>query len=103
MDILIKNMEMPKSCEECWMTYEGESDNCPVVNESVVEYMIEEKRHPKCPLIPVPEHGDLVDRDAVATAMRDYLINHFGERLDEDLSNAIYALIAEAEVVLEKT
>lgn len=49
------------------------------------------------------KHGDLVDRDSVATTMRDYLLNHFGEKLDEDLSNAIYALIAEAEVVLERT
>lgn len=53
--------------------------------------------------VEIPEHGDLVDRDAVATAMREYLLNHLGERLDEDLSNAIYALIAEAEVVLERT
>jgi len=53
MDILIKNMEMPSCCEECWMTYEGDSENCPVVNESVVKYMVEETRHPHCPLIPV--------------------------------------------------
>ena len=65
MDVLIKGMKIPKSCEECWMTYEGDSDNCPVVNESVVKYMVEEKKHPACPLVKVPPHGDLVDRDYI--------------------------------------
>ena len=58
MDVLIKGMKIPKSCEECWMTYEGDSDNCPVVNESVVKYMVEEKKHPSCPLIEVTLHRD---------------------------------------------
>ena len=62
-DVLIRNMKMPKSCDECWMTYEGDSDNCPVVNESVVKYMVEEKRHPSCPLVEVKSHGRLIDAD----------------------------------------
>ena len=62
-DILIKGMKMPKSCDECWMTYEGDSDNCPVVNESVAKYMVEEKRHPSCPLVELPPHGRLGDLD----------------------------------------
>lgn len=62
-DVLIRNMKMPKSCDECWMTYEGDSDNCPVVNESVVKYMVEEKRHPSCPLVEVIPHGRLIDVD----------------------------------------
>lgn len=26
-------------------------------------------RHPHCPLIPVPDHGDLIDRDALMTRL----------------------------------
>lgn len=96
MDILIKNMEMPKGCNECFF-----KRSCAFFWGS--DSWRQEERPEDCPLILVAEHGDLIDRDAVATAMRDYLLNHFGERLDEDLSNAIYALIAEAEVVLERT
>ena len=101
MDILIKGMKMPKSCEECWMSYEGDSDNCPVVNESVVEYMIEEKRHPKCPLIPVPEHGDLIDKQKLIKELE----KAWNVDDDQDFCNkSVWRIIErEAEVVLERT
>jgi hypothetical protein len=104
MDILIKGMEMPKSCEECPF-FDGSWCNAQPMENWRTSYFRPSKgeRQESCPLIPVPEHGDLIDRDSVATALRDYLLNHFGERLDEDLSNAIYALIADSAVVLERT
>ena len=61
--IYIPVMEMPKSCvccgffrngymcDYCYLT-DGEIDNCDEI-------------HKCCPLIPVPNHGDLIDRDAL--------------------------------------
>jgi hypothetical protein len=33
-------------------------------DEIVVEYAKKSERHPDCPLVPVPPHGDLIDRDS---------------------------------------
>lgn len=60
------NMEMPTNCEECPL---GDSLHCqvlPSVPALWAEYTnaIREKRmHSECPLVPVPPHGDLIDRD----------------------------------------
>lgn len=67
MGIYLPNMEMPTSCEECPL---GDSLHCqvlPSVPALWAEYTnaIREKRlHSECPLVPVPPHGDLIDRDA---------------------------------------
>ena len=71
MSILIKGMEMPKSCDECRITV-FEDTNC--VPELFCGCPIVFKAHPQgvghrpdyCPLVPIPPHGDLIDRDALA-------------------------------------
>ena len=66
MTVLIKGMEMPKTCEECAL---GDSLHCqvlPSVPALWAEYTnaIREKRlHSDCPLVSVPPHGDLIDRE----------------------------------------
>lgn len=69
MDILIKGMEMPKSCySEVYSSY----GYCPFhffdyhgrSHCSISACKCLKTRRPKdCPLVPVPEHGDLIDRD----------------------------------------
>lgn len=63
MGIYLPNMEMPKSC---W--------DCPLLNTSpcackgystALEHTT--NRHPDCPLVPVPDHGRLIDVDALGT------------------------------------
>lgn len=67
-DILIRGMEMPKSCEDChdadlptsiaWL-----EAKCPCaygMNKPGV-YDLRHKRHPDCPLVELPQHGDLID------------------------------------------
>ena len=60
MSVYIRGMEMPKNCWECHFGH-GETGIC------VVDF----KRHgywnepQNCPLVPVPPHGDLIDRDAL--------------------------------------
>ena len=72
MSILIRGMEMPTSCADCPF---GDTLCCPFipgVPALWAEYAnaVKEKRlHSDCPLVPVPEHGDLIDRDALKAAI----------------------------------
>ena len=52
MSILIKGMEMPKRCGGCFLR----------VGECKQRIYMEDRPH-DCPLVPVPPHGDLIDRD----------------------------------------
>ena len=67
MGVYIKGMEMPTSCADCPI---GDSLCCslmPGVPALWKEYTIAIKtnrRHSSCPLVHVPPHGDLIDRDA---------------------------------------
>ena len=57
MSILIKGMEMPECCGYCPFEYKN---YCMAKPSLAVESA---DRHPRCPLVPVPPHGDLMDRD----------------------------------------
>jgi len=67
MSILIKGMEMPTSCDNCWALDDyGDYPRCRITEEQRgYNFPIREKRMDKCPLVPVPPHGDLIDRDAL--------------------------------------
>ena len=53
MSIYIRGMKMPKSCSDCKIRLSvGCCGNLP-----------QNTRMPNCPLIEVPPHGDLIDRD----------------------------------------
>ena len=69
-DVLIGGMEMPKSCRECYEKgicyYISRLSYCPLLmEESPAKWVLKNKFHPYCRLIPVPDHGRLVDADAV--------------------------------------
>ena len=73
MGIYIKNMEMPTNCFGCpfftQVNYWNENNEADILLkckrtgefawESVSCYL------PNCPLIPIPEHGDLIDRSCL--------------------------------------
>ena len=77
MSVLIRNMEMPSCCELCPLAYRdalhegrakyGVCQAYPsVVGHDCGQYLFEHGKHERlqdCPLIPVPPHGDLIDRD----------------------------------------
>ena len=71
MSVYIKGMEMPKSCFSCPM---NDTDCCGISRGSYIEYrevdvdVAINGRPEWCPLIPVPDHGDLIDR----TTVKDY-------------------------------
>lgn len=76
MNVLIKGMKMPKSCILC--PFGDEFGKC-CVNAELED--ANELTH-SCPLIPIPDHGDLIDRDAVVARLADWskrLIETYGE------------------------
>ncbi len=65
MSILIKNMEMPKSCYDCVLTHSFFRDmhcaNLEGMSGFVGPLPHTDDRHPDCPLVLVPPHGKLID------------------------------------------
>jgi len=78
-DILIRGMEMPKSCRECFACFPGRDDNdepttyCTLTEPTspadcwgVIDGIDHQRqRMDFCPLHELPAHGDLIDRDAL--------------------------------------
>lgn len=85
MSILIKGMEMPKNCDKCWALDDyGDYPRCRITEEQRgYNFRIRENRMDDCPLVPVPEHGDLIDYDF---CMGNY------ELLHDDDGNHVYAV-----------
>ena len=74
MSVYIPGMEMPTSCFECKLLDCTDTFKCRVRFESLAkEHGINISRPDWCPLVPVPPHGDLIDRDeTVKTLAHDY-------------------------------
>ena len=70
MDILIKGMEMPKSCAKCLEI------GWHYVFECVLDDVEHGERKTDCPLIPVPQHGRLGDLDALAQQIEHERFHH---------------------------
>ena len=60
MSILIKNMEMPKSCNACMFDVYG----LCLINKHIE---VKDELTHSWPLVPVPPHGRLIDADALPT------------------------------------
>lgn len=72
MGVYIKGMEMPKCCAECdaeghYENYNGDEYGffCPFAYKAYTEKTRDAKRLDSCPLVPVPEHGRLIDADTL--------------------------------------
>ena len=89
MDILIKGMEMPKSCNECFARQHIPAgrdhypfDYCVFENWQLPITPLpltgkELKSRPSyCPLVPVPPHGRLIDADAFAAKIIEIIKAH---------------------------
>ena len=61
-DILIKDMEMPENCHQCMFGFGGYCDFAV----DYEHYCCPDRGRPEwCILIEVPDHGELIDRDAL--------------------------------------
>lgn len=68
MSVLIKGMEMPKNCHECRL-YEGDIYYCSAADKEIDILDSSEGKCQFCPLVPVPQHGRLIDADALRAKM----------------------------------
>ncbi len=71
MSILIKGMEMPENCDDCWALDDyGDYPRCRITEEQRgYNFPIREKRMPNCPLVFVPPHG-IIDREQILDSIR---------------------------------
>ena len=79
MSVLIKGMKMPQSCYMCDMQELSGAVGCKHAYDARNS---EWGRALNCPLIELPDHGDLIDRDAVVARMAEWskrLIETYGE------------------------
>jgi len=73
MNILIKDMEMPKNCYNCWLGHKCSKYEALLWNE------INKERKADCPLVPIPPHGRLID----ARYIRDAIIPKWMDKADD--------------------
>ena len=100
MGVYIKGMQMPKSCFTCPFREKVNPDEyvCLALKSVYEETfsLITCRRNKDCPLIPVPDHGDLIDRDEqIERAWRLNLSTK--ELIDEMLRSAPTVLPADRE------
>lgn len=66
MSIMIKGMEMPKTCKEC--PFSDHEAWCLISGDWRERYyMPKDERSKYCPLIELPSHGRLIDADRLLT------------------------------------
>lgn len=72
MEILIKGMKMPKSCFDCPFMYHRTlcAANAKLVFDDR-NYSELKGRYDGCPLIEIPDHGDLIETDAAIDELRE--------------------------------
>ena len=97
-DILIR-MEMPKRCEDC-MCYRREISHAYCTISSVNVLGHGNARLDNCPIVELPPHGDLIDRDALINVMslsKDY---HAQNCREETLLERFIRHVKEAHVIV---
>ena len=78
MSVLIKGMEMPKTCGECRFSVDGW---CYAIasNDDQPGYINPYEKVKWCPLVPVPSHGRLIDADALLADVRAHSESYFAD------------------------
>ena len=98
-DILIRGVEMPTTCSECYLCYDYMM--CRPLGISFYSddesFDCCEERLKECPLVELPEHGDLIDRDdAVFFMGSDGDFSDFQKGWD----NAVHCLVIAAKTII---
>ena len=83
--IYIQGMEMPTSCIACRLNYgekrpeHGLTIYCPFSNGVIPwrDQPFNSGHLSSCGIVPVPEHGDLIDRDALLESEPEYFIPNY--------------------------
>ena len=101
MSVLIRGMEIPKSCSKCgWFDMGGgDGYRCTLLRKSFDMWnKISVARDKNCPLVEIPTpHGRLGDLDKLMTEFMDSDLDH----LQRDDWKEVIQIVADAEVVIE--
>lgn len=89
MSVLIKGMEMPKSCWLCTLSQLYEKPREMLVCQITHEEVLRNKIDGNCPLVQVPPHGRLIDADALNYSHTDLAGNHLVYLVDIEASPTI--------------
>ena len=86
-DVLIKGkgMKMPKNCLTCPFSIPSYDTTC--IDECILSGQFplpKDERSVECPLIEIPPHGDLIDRDALVKTL-DGELNWYCGRASSEL------------------
>lgn len=75
MSILIKGMDMPKDCTECRMVVFDRMGfpYCSIDGETTGD----------CPMVEIPQHVDLIDRNRLIINFNDWWYSQFGQEENE--------------------
>lgn len=77
MSVYIPGMEMPRGCASCKISRRnGKKMICPFIWKcewDIHDPMSADHRLDGCPLVPVPNHGDLIDRDKLEKDIDKYI------------------------------
>ena len=69
--VYIKGMPMPERCLECPFMVSRDDDDCILQSiEANASFQSWDDMRSRCPLIPVPPHGRLIDADAMENGLR---------------------------------
>ena len=99
MSVLVKGMEMPKTCNDCpLLDWDLSYIKCGVVNRKfeVDEEHFRESRVYDCPLIEIPPHGDLVDINRLKV---DVINQEYSDNASADLIK-VFRLINTAPTII---
>ena len=96
-EVLIKGMEMPKACWECPLKVHLFQQLWCTPSNKVIDREDNTEREPDCPLVEVPPHGDLVDKDKLMQEFMDSDLDH----LQRDDWKEVIQIVSDADVVIE--
>ena len=101
--VYIHGMDMPKNCDECWTKFHGfgwveHDEEWGTFYCKAGKGFCSDPRT-KCPLIPVPDHGRLIDGDKMA--QKD--ISDYESAMDKDLTISAKTAMSKAHKAIQAT
>jgi len=100
MSVLIKNMEMPSicdGCDFCDIDYSNYRKLCRRLFEDIPWEFGQNGTLPDCPIVEIPPHGDLTDKDKLMQEFMDSDLDH----LQRDDWREVIQIVADAPTVIE--
>lgn len=99
MSVLIRGMEMPKNCLTCpclqYNIFDDDIDGyCKTLKTKITN---SDEYHPNCPLVEIPPHGDLVDKDKLMQEFMDSDLDH----LQRDDWKEVIQIVEDAPTIIE--